>query len=131
MKGFPNQVSDLTKLTAALSIAAELQSSGRNVRDDSVYGTELVHGGVAGTGHTARPIAEYLEEQNRKPPSNRSHQTTARGLRELFEVLGLMVDDGIGITLTSEAADLARAGRNLTPDVLQKWRNVIRDMTHV
>src|SRR5438552_18696705 len=127
MKGFPNQVSDLTKLTTALSIAAEVQRSGRNVRDDSVYGTALVHGGVAGTGHTARPIAEYLAEQNRKRPSNRSHQTTARGLRELFEVLGLMVDDGTGITLTSEAGELARGDPKLTPDVLQKWRNIIRD----
>ena len=131
MKGFPNQVSDLGKLTTAIAIAADLQAAGRNVRDDSVYGTALVYGGVAGTGHTPKPPDQYLEEQRRKPASNRSHQTTARGLRELFEALNLMADDGRQVSLTNEGAELARQGRELTPDLRRRWRTVVHNMAHV
>jgi hypothetical protein len=134
MKGFPNQVSNLSKLSSALAVAHNLADAGKNIRSDEVYGEALVRAGVAGTGHSAMPVEDYLKEQKKKTASNRSFQTTARGLRELFRILGLLTDDGEDVFLTSAGEEIAGAYEQehevLTPELLEMWRTVIRNMTH-
>jgi hypothetical protein len=131
MKGFPNQISDLEKLTRALHVAAELLKNGKNVRSDEVFGEALVRSGVAGTGHKAMPIDDYLTEQKKKPASNRSFQTTARLLRELFRVLDLVRDNGNQLYLTPAGEQiLAQNEHGMTPKPLPAWRTVIHSMSH-
>jgi len=134
MKGFPNQVSNLHKLTTALTVCKYLLSSGSNVRNDQVFGEELVRYGVAGAGHSARPVEDYLDEQRQKPSSYRAFRTTARGLRELFRILGLITDDGIDVALTktgeSIVAKYYEESRLFTPELLEMWRTVIHAMIH-
>lgn len=131
MKGFPNQVADLEKIATAMRTLMQLADAGRNPRDDGVYGPELVRAGVAGTGHTPRPVEAYIREQLRKDASRQSFRTTARGLRELFRLLGFIDDTGGRV----QVLDLGRqaAGFASAPlDDMQKqfWRRVIRNMTH-
>jgi hypothetical protein len=132
MKGFPNQVAMLPKLSAALRVTQDLLHSGKDVRRDDVYGEALVRAGVAGTGHSAIPVEEYLAAQKKKSPSYRSYQTTARGLRELFRILGLTHDDRERVRLTGRGQEIATtfADDGFTPELLEKWRRVIRAMTH-
>lgn len=128
MKGFPNQVSDLTKLKAAITIAAELEAAGKSVRDDGVYGEALIRGGVAGTGHAKQPIEEYLDDQRSKPLSYQSYRTTARGLRELFRVLGFM--DDLAALTAAGAAIAAIKSSSLSGELLRLWRTSILEMRH-
>ena len=132
MKGFPNQVADLGKLAKAMRCVVQLSDRGEQARDDGVLGPALVRAGVAGTGHTPIPVERYLREQLRKNPSNQSFRTTARGLRELFRLLGFIDDSGDAVVLTDlgrQAADFA--DMPMTADQTDFWRRAIRDMTHV
>jgi len=131
MKGFPNQVADLEKLSLAMGVIDNLLSGGENPRKDSVLGEALVRAGVAGTGHTPKPVEEYLAEQREKKPSNRAFHTTARGLRELFRILGLIrvVDDRVDVTPRGRRA-VEFAEHDLTPEHVAFWRRVIQNMCH-
>lgn len=131
MKGFPNQVAELTKVSAAIRTAADLVDRGADPKDDGVFGEALVHAGVAGTGHKSKNVDEYLREQRKKPISNQSFRTTARGLRELFRLFNLVDDSGSRFKLTNlglQAADFA--GVDLSNEQTEFWRSVIRDMVH-
>jgi hypothetical protein len=131
MKGFPNQACGLPKLTTALAVVQELIEHDSNARDQVVYGEALVHAGVAGTGHAKKPVYVYLQEQRQKRSSNQSHLATARGLRELFKLLGLVEDDGETLLMTDEGeAIAAHAGEDLGPELTAMWRNAFWDMTH-
>jgi hypothetical protein len=131
VKGFPNQLAKLSKLTSALAVARDLIAKGQNVRNDEVYGNALVRRGVIGPRDKTISVAEYLKTQREKARSGQSHQTTARGLRELFEILGLIADEGEQITLTGESEVLAaQAGNNLTSDLVNTWRGVMQKMAH-
>lgn len=128
MKGFPNQVAELTKISTAVRTLAELVAAGDDAKDDGVYGVALVRTGVAGTGHTPKPIDQYLREQRQKEPSNQSFRTTARGLRELFRLFGFIDDGGRRVFLT----DLGRqaASRPFDAAQIEFWRAVIRNIVH-
>jgi len=132
MKGFPNQVSDLESLAAALKVLQELDAQGENPRDDGVFGEALVRRRVLGTGHTPVPVEEYLAAQKaRARASDQSFRTRARGLRELFRVLGLIDDSGSGVTVTYAGRQIAAlAGEGLTSEVLRIWRTIIVSMSH-
>ena len=103
MKGFPNQVADLGKLAKAMQYIVQLIDAGQQVKDDEIFGQALVRAGVAGTGHSHRPINEYIREQRAKPISGQSFRTTARGLRELFRILGFINDSGDVVEVTDLA----------------------------
>lgn len=108
-----------------------LVDQGRDPKDDGVLGEELVRVGVAGTGHTPIPVDRYLEEQRKKSTSNQSFRTTARGLRELYRLLGFIDDSGgrvIAKELGRQAAALA--GAELDQEQVDFWRRVIRNVTH-
>lgn len=131
MKGFPNQVSDLEVLSLAIKITDEIQTQGKNPKNDDVLGEALIRGRVLGTGHTNIPIDEYLAKQRAKNLSDQSHRTRARGLRELFRVLELIEDTGSGIELTDYGHQISSfAGKDLDGNALRVWRMVVRNMTH-
>lgn len=133
MKGFPNQVAQLPKLALGMRDIVRLTSDGLNAKNDGVLGEALVRSGVAGRGHSKNQIAvdEYLQQQRRRPLGNQSFRTTARGLRQLFELLGLITyNDG-----RLEPTDLGRqaanfAARPLSQDQIDFWRRVIAGISH-
>ncbi len=131
MKGFPNQVADLQKIATAMQALVRLVDSHANARDDGVFGQALVRARVAGTGHTPRPVEEYIREQLRNEPSNQSFRTTARGLRELFRLLGFIDDSGRQVRVTDIGRQAARfGGLPLNAEHIDFWRRVIRNMIH-
>lgn len=131
MKGFPNQVADLQKLAKGMECVVEIADGGENPRDDGVLGEALVRAGVAGTGHRALGIEEYLRDQRTKPRSGQAFRTTARGLRELYRLLGLIKEDDGEVWVTDlgrEAATFADAP--LDDAHVAFWRGVVRDLAH-
>lgn len=131
MKGFPNQVADLGKLATAMQCIVRLVDTGRQAKDDGILGQELVRAGVAGTGHRPQPIEEYIRSQLRNTPDRQSFRTTARGLRELFRILGFINDSAEVVEVT----DLGRraagfAGLPLDRVQVSFWRLAIRNMSH-
>jgi hypothetical protein len=132
MKGFPNQVSDLLTLARALGVVDALNAEGQNPRDDGVLGEALVRRGVLGTGHRDMPVEEYLSSQKaRAKKSDQSYRTRARGLRELFRLLGLIDQTGTRATVTTAGKKITgAAGETLTAEGIRLWRNVIVGMTH-
>lgn len=133
MKGFPNQISDLSKLSYALVVANKLIVAGKNVFSDEVYGEALVRAGVVGTGHSPMPVEDYLIKQKKKPAPNRSFQTTARGLRELFKILGILTDsqdDSVTPAGKCIVSQFKNSSTDLSHELLEIWRGVIRSMTH-
>jgi len=132
MKGFPNQVSDLETLARALKVLICLKQEAKSPKDDGVFGEALIRRGVLRTGHKPVPVDQYLAEQKaKKRTSDQSYRTRARGLRELFRVLGLIDDRGIHVGVTRCAEQIAAiGGEELTRDHLRLWRSVIVNMTH-
>jgi len=131
VKGFPNQVVDLAKLATGMQALVRLVEAGHNAKDDGVFGEDLVRAGVAGTGHTPIAIERYLREQRRRRPSNQSFRTTARGLRELYRLFGLIDDSGARIAVTDLSRQVAAfADRPFDSDQTDFWRRVIRNVIH-
>jgi hypothetical protein len=131
MKGFPNQVADLAKLATAMRSIVRLTERGAQARDDGVLGQELVRAGVAGTGHRPMPVEEYIRRQLENTPSNQSFRTTARGLRELFRLLGFIRDDGDRVEVTDSGQQAASfADKEMNAEQIAFWRRIIGEMTH-
>jgi hypothetical protein len=133
MKGFPNQVANLPKLALGMRDIVRLIDEGENARNDGILGEALVRSGVAGTGHGRNqiPIDEYLRQQRIKPPSNQSFRTTARGLRELFELLGLIIDRNERIEPTELGRQAAGfAERSMDQEQIDFWRRVVAGISH-
>ena len=131
MKGFPNQIADLGKLAAGMQCLVQLTDQGDDAKDDGIFGQALVHAGVVGTGHTPIPVADYIRQQLKKTLSNQSFRTTARGLRELYRILGLIDDSGAQVDVTISGRRIATfAGLPLDVEQIEFWRKVILDITH-
>ncbi len=133
MKGFPNQVSNLPKLAVGMATIRAAVDGGLREWDDGRIGEALVRAGVLGTGHPTRsvPVEEYLAEQRAKTLSNQSHRASARGLRELYRLLGLIDESDGTIIITPDghtAADFA--GNDLVGDQIRFWRRTIRSLRH-
>src|SRR5437773_1345254 len=131
MKGFPNQVADLTKIATAINDMANLVDAGANARNDGVFGEALVRSGVAGTGHRPMPVEDYLARQRLNTPDRQSFRTTARGLRQLFRLMELIDDSGAQVTVTNLGRQAATfAGAPMNPAQIEFWRGVIQKMSH-
>lgn len=131
MKGFPNQVAELPKLSKAMDCICRLTDRGEQAKDDGIFGEDLVRAGVAGTGHRPIPVERYLREQRKKTKSNQSFRTTARGLRELFRLLRFIDDSGPNVVVTEAGRQAASfADQPLSDEQLAFWRRIIRNMTH-
>jgi len=132
MKGFPNQVAELTKLTTAMQTLVQVVNRRQQAKDDGIYGQALVRSGVAGTGHTPMPVEQYIRQQLTKGKSEQSFRTTARGLRELFRLLRFIDDSGDVVRITDLGRQAAGfAGAAVDDAQLSFWRRAILDMTHV
>ena len=131
MKGFPNQIAELEKLARGMHTLAQLVDRRARAKDYGVFGEALVRDGVLGTGHTPRPIEDYIREQRTKSPDRQSFQTSARGLRELFRLLDFIDDSGPNIVITPLGRQAA-AYASVPMDATQTkfWRRAIRAIRH-
>lgn len=129
MKGFPNQVADLAKLAKAMQCIVRLE--GRQAKDDGVLGEAMVRAGVAGPGHGHQPVEDYLRSQRLKKLQNQSHRATARLLRELFKVLGFLIE-GEGSVRVTELGHRAAAFADspMNQQQITFWRRAIHNMSH-
>jgi hypothetical protein len=131
MKGFPNQIADLTKLAQGMRCLADLVDAGEDAGDDGVFGEALVRRGVLRTGHSPIPVERYLREQRAKKKSDQSFRASARGLLELFRLLGLIGAVGNSLEVTEDGREAADyAGAALGPQQIAFWRRVIRNLNH-
>ena len=131
MKGFPNQISDLVKLSDGVQCILNVLGRGGDPRDDGELGLELVRSGVLGTGHVPMPVEEYIADQLTKPLAGQSYRTSARGLRELYRLLGLINDQAAGLIVTGLGREAASyAGRPLGDQETGFWRRVISSFQH-
>ncbi len=131
MKGFPNQVPDLRKLADGLAVIRGLNEEGKNSRSYDILGEALVRAQVLGTGHFPQPVEQYLKEQRKKRPSYQSHQTGARGLRELYRILSLIDDTGDRVELTDPGRRVASFARaELNDETRDYWRRLIHNISH-
>ncbi len=129
MKGFPNQVAELTKIATGIERLTALVDQGADAKNDGVFGESLVHAGVAGTGHSPIPVLDYLREQRKKPIGGQSFRTTARGFRELYRKLNFIDDAGDEVRVTPlgrRAADFAEAAMNAAQVAF--WQRVVRNI---
>src|SRR2546421_6869908 len=131
MKGFPNQIADLGKLAQGLQCIVQVLAEGRNPRDDGVLGEAMVRAGILGTGHTPVPVDEYIREQLTKTEDRQSFRTSARGLRELYRLLGLIDHTGGTVIVTPDGRQAAAfAGQPLALAQIKFWRRVISNFQH-
>jgi hypothetical protein len=131
MKGFPNQIADLPKLSRGLECLVRLVESGANPKDDGVFGEALVRAGVLGTGHTPMPVEDYISQQVRKPRDRQSFRISARGLRELYRYLGLIDDTHDVVRVTDEGRKAAGFGGGPLDEIsIRFWRRVISNFDH-
>lgn len=131
MKGFPNQVADLTKLSAGMRVIAQLLEAGADASDDGVFGEALVRSGIIRTGHTPIPIERYLREQFAKPKDRQSFRATARGLLELYRALGLIRAAGDRVVATDDGRLAATFGGSALDEAqIDFWRRVVRNLRH-
>lgn len=131
MKGFPNQIAELSKLADGMQCLTRVVDAGANVKDDGVFGQALVRAGVAGTGHTPRPVEDYIRDQLTKTPSRQSFRTTARGLRELYRLMRLIDDSGPNLEITDFGRRVAAfSGSPTNAEQIALWRRIIQNITH-
>jgi hypothetical protein len=131
MKGFPNQIADLGKLAQGLRCIVQILDLGPNPKDDGVLGEALVRAGVLGTGHTPLPVERYIREQRAKPRDRQSFRTSARGLRELYRLLGLIDDSGPTVVVKPEGRQAAAfADQPMDAVQIQFWRRLISNFRH-
>jgi hypothetical protein len=114
-----------------MACIVRLVDAGRQAKDDGILGEEFVRAGVAGTGHRPQPIEDYIRSQRRKTPDRQSFRTTARGLRELFRILGFIDDSGNFVEVTELGRRAASySGIPLERVQISFWRHAIRNMSH-
>jgi hypothetical protein len=114
-----------------MRVLVQLLDEGKNPKDDRVFGETLVRTGVLGTGHRPMPIEQYIREQLKKTPPNQSFRTSARGLRELYRLLGLIDDSGSTVVVTLEGHQArAFADRPMDAQQVEFWRKIIRNFRH-
>ena len=104
MKGFPNQIADISKLTAAYALFTERIDAGEPIDDDS-FGEVLLRNEII-KFRGQESIDDYLKRMREKSPSNQSHRSAARGLKEFFRLAQLIqvhedviVTTGVGTPL--------------------------------
>ena len=118
---FPNQINDLLKLRRSLAVASGLKSS--ELRDDGIYGQALLDASIIRT-------KKSKQEQEALPFSRQPHRTRARGLRELFVLIGCMAKQGDNFVLTTSGKAIAKQlGPTITPTEQATWQNLISSLT--
>ena len=126
MKGFPNQIADISKLTIALYVLAERIDEGLAV-DDDAYGESLLRQEVILPGRSGETIDKYLARMRINTPSNQSHRTTGRQLKEFLRITGLIRDEGEYLELTQTGELLLNYWNT---DDVEGWRGNWRSIAN-
>lgn len=100
MKGFPNQISNIRKLADGLQVLKDL-SAADQVADDQSLGEALLRAGVVSPGRSGEGVSAYLSRMSGLAPSNQSHRTAARGIKEFFARTGLATRTGDVFAMTA------------------------------
>ena len=111
MKGFPNQISNIQKLADGLRVLKDLTDAGQ-VADDSSFGEALLWEGIISPGRSGGDVRSYLSGMSRRAPSNQSHRTSARGVKEFFVRAGLA-------ERTGDALIVSELGNSLVASLVQ------------
>lgn len=125
MKGFPNQISDVRKLTTALNTLSELVGDNRST-DDASLGEALLRAEVIKPGRSGEDIDSYLARMNSLPPSNQSPRTTARGLKELLVRTRFLVREDDVLSLSDLGNSLLESQTQGDDAFRQVWREAMR-----
>ena len=115
MKGFPNQISNIQKLSDGLRVLKDLTDAGQ-VADDSSFGEALLWEGIISPGRSGGDVRSYLSGMSLRAPSNQSHRTSARGVKEFFVRAGLA-------ERTGDALIVSDLGNSLVESLLQSDRD--------
>ena len=94
MKGFPNQIADIRKLTLALVVIADRLAQSLPI-DDGALGEAFLRAGIIQPRNKAQSLDDYLRAMGKKSLSNQSHRTAARGLKEFFDLAGVTAFGGL------------------------------------
>ena len=125
MKGFPNQVANIDKLTIAYWSLVQRLEAGSSV-DDDAYGEALLRDQVI-SYRGGETIATYLVRMRERVPSGQSHRTAARGVKEFFARAGL-IDESITDASSQGRALLESWDRGDQSEVVECWRAIARDI---
>jgi hypothetical protein len=90
LKNFPHQVSDLTKLTAALGVANVLLGAGNAYHDDGVFGEALAKAGIYTFRNKSLSVSQNIKVEISKPIGTQGFRTAARDIRRFFALAGLV-----------------------------------------
>ena len=120
MKNFPHQVSELSKLTAALGVANVLLASGNGYSDDGVFGEALAKAGVYTFRNKSLSVSQNIKAEATKPTGSQGFRTAARDIRRFFALAGLVQ----GAEVSERGSDiLESAGQAPLRNAL--WRDAL------
>ena len=129
MKGFPNQIADIKKITMALDILSGLLNSNSST-DDQTLGESLLFNKVIKAGKSGETIDTYLDRMSNLSPSNQGYRTTARGLKEFLTRVGLIQRVNEDIILTHLGRELLESWSTENNNRLrQVWKSSMRQAT--
>lgn len=127
---FPHQYSDLIKLRRILGMIYALLSQNRQPTDE-VFGYELLSSGLIGARRFAHlPLQQQIQAWQRLPWSLQTPRTTARDLRRMFKVFGLLEEfPANNYALTNRGERIVRcSGDSLTDDETEVWTNALLNL---
>ena len=129
MKGFPNQISNIGKLTSALGVLSDIIGVGGDHGDDA-FGEQLLRHRVISPGSGSGSVDDYLASSRRKPLSNQSHRTSARGVREFLH-LAHLVETQLGILrVTPSGNRLLEVSSSDDREALNnEWKGIARNIS--
>lgn len=122
MKGFPNQIADIRKLTLALVVIADRIAQSLPI-DDGALGEALLRAGVIQPRNKAQSLDAYLHAMRGKSLSNQSHRTAARGLKEFFDLAGVV---SLGRLTEIGERIVNAAPMNSSESLNDCWRDALR-----
>ena len=125
MKGFPNQISNIQKLADGLQVLKDLSAANR-VADDKSLGEALLRAGVVSPGRSGEDVSSYLNRMSGLAPSNQSHRTAARGVKEFFARTGLATRTGDSFAMTALGNAILDSRLNSRDDEFaQNWKRAM------
>lgn len=117
---FPNQINNLLKLRRALHLASSMPAN--HLRDDGIYGEALLNAGVITTRKSRTQLAQL-------PNSRQPHRTSARGLREMFILLGCMNPVGNRVRVAASGRLIAQStGQVLATTERTTWIRLLSQL---
>ncbi|WP_052238283.1 HNH endonuclease [Vibrio sinaloensis] len=131
MLGFPNQISNLQKVALSVEVFYQADLKGVDLKNDHDIGEMLLVHQVISPRNKAISLDEYLAEQRKKKRSNRSYETSARGIRELLIHLNILESDGNHCTFGKIKPDeLYNHKKDKIEQIhFERWRDLFLNIT--